>query len=158
MTRHTAEIAQINMEIEIAAPPAQVWTALTESIGEWWPAEFYAGGEAGKRSFALETVPGGRMVETWEGGGGILWGTVICVDPAVLLQVLGSLFPNWGGPSQSYGTWELQPNASGTTLKYSESTVGRVVDSHVDEKDKGWQFLFQTLKAHLEGSPLPTWT
>lgn len=65
MTKQVAEIAAIDMEVEIAAPPAQVWSALTENIGEWWPAEFYAGGEAGKRSFTLESVPGGRMVETW---------------------------------------------------------------------------------------------
>ena len=97
------------------------------------------------------------MVETWEGGGGVLWGTVICVDPQVLLQVLGSLFPNWGGPSASYGTWELTPHSNGTTLKFSHSAVGRIADPNLGEQDKGWQFLCQTLKAYAEGASLPVW-
>lgn len=35
-----------------------------------WPEEFYAGGEPEKRRYHLETKPGGRMYESWEGGGG----------------------------------------------------------------------------------------
>ena len=157
MNKQTAEIAQVSMELDIDATPERVWHALTESIGDWWPAEFFAGGQNGKRRFFLETQPGGRMYEQWDTGGGVLWGTVICSDPNVLLQVLGYSFPNWGGPSQSYNTWELKDNGSGTKLVFSESMLGRVSDGNLAEKDKGWKFLWQTLKAHLEGSVLPQW-
>ena len=157
MSAQKAEIAEINMEIQIAAPPSKVWIALTENIGEWWPAEFYAGGEAGKRTFSLETTPGGRMFEAWDDGGGILWGTVFTVNPNIQLQLLGNLFPNWGGPSAAYGTWDLKPHRDGTTLCYNETAVGRIVDPQLAEKDKGWQFLHRTLKAYVEGAPLPAW-
>ena len=157
MNKQSAEISQINMELEIDATREQVWKALTDNIGDWWPVEFYAGGKVGKRRFLFEAHPGGRMYEQWDNGGGVLWGTTVCADPNVLLQVLGYSFPNWGGPSQSYNTWELKENGSGARLLFSESTLGRVSDRNLAEKDKGWKFLLHTLKAHLEGKTAPRW-
>ena len=90
MPNQVAEIAQITMETDISASPEQVWKALTEDIGKWWPADFYAGGEEGKRTYVLEQRPGGRMYEQWDNGGGVLWGTVVGVEPNVSLQVLGT--------------------------------------------------------------------
>lgn len=157
MSRQPAEIARINMELSIDREPARVWAALTDNIGDWWPAEFYAGGEAGARDFQLEAWPGGRMFETWKNGGGALWGSVITVEPRALLQVLGSLFPNWGGPSQWYATWELKPNGKATVLTFSESSIGLLSDSGTAQTNKGWQFLWQSLKAHVEDKPPPAW-
>ena len=157
MKNQAAQIARTTMEMEIAAPAEKVWKALTDDIGKWWPAEFYAGGEVATRNFAIETWPGGRMFETWESGGGVLWATVVCIDPAVRLQVLGTSFPNWGGPSQWYGTWDLAVSENGTMLKFSESTIGRISEDGAADNEKGWQFLCNTLKAHVEGSPAPEW-
>ena len=157
MANQTAEIAQITMETEFDAPPERVWKALTEDIGKWWPADFFAGGEDGKRTYVLEAHPGGRMFEHWDSGGGVLWGTVICLEPNVRLQVLGASFPNWGGPSEWYGTWQLSSHNSGTTLTFSESTIGLISDDHVAEKSKGWTFLWRSMQAFVEGDPPPTW-
>ena len=157
MNKQAAEIVQINMELGIDKSPEQVWTALTQGIGDWWPADFYAGGEEGGRDFTLEAWPGGRMFESWADNGGVLWGTVVTVEPNVRLQVLGVVFPNWGGPTQWYGTWELKAQDGGTLLTFSEVAVGRVSDEGAAEKDKGWQFLWANLKAHLEGGPAPAW-
>ncbi len=157
MNRQKAEIADITMELDIEAPPAKVWQSLTEKIGDWWPAEFFAGGEAGQRQFTLEVRPGGRMFEQWDNGGGVLWGTVVSADPGVMLQVLGVTFPAWGGPQQWYGTWELESRGDGTRLKFSESTLGRISDANIADKDKGWSFLWQTLKAYAEDRDPPRW-
>ena len=151
MTIKTAEIARVATSTVIDAGPEAIWSALTEEIGNWWPSDFYAGGVDGQRQFFLEAHPGGRMYEQWDGGGGVLWGTVVCVDPGVRLQVLGSLFPNWGGPSEWFGTWELQPEAGRTQLAFSEESVGSVSASGLTEKEKGWVFLFDALKAYAEG-------
>ncbi len=156
MTIENAQISDLQMEIEIAAPAEQVWTALTKNIGEWWPAEFFTGGEAGTREFSLEAIPGGRMMETW-GDGGFLWGTVISVVPNSLLHVVGSTFPAWGGPTDWYGTWELSSRGKNTLLKFSEYSVGRVSDSGTQEKDKGWSFLWSSMKANIEGTATPVW-
>lgn len=150
--------SEIHMEVRIAGSPEAVWKALTEEIGAWWPEAFYAGGEAGRRSCTLDATPGGRMLESWEGGGGLLWGTVCTVDPGRRLQVLGTTFPDWGGPSHWFGTWELEADGAATLLRFSESTLGVGAEKQAAEKDKGWRFLFEgALKAHVEGTPAPEW-
>lgn len=157
MTTGNATYAQIQMELTIAADPEAVWQALVDDIGQWWPADFYAGGQQGKRTFKFEAEPGGRMVELWDDGGGLLWGTVITVEPNKRLQALGTLFPNWGGPALNYATWELEKKGSETVLRFSESTMGRLSDDGMEEKDKGWRFLMESMKAHIEGNDAPTW-
>lgn len=152
-----AQIVSFSLETKINAPPEKVWAALTDRIGEWWPADFYAGGEDGKRNYVLEAHPGGRMYEDWGDGSGNLWATVIGVQPNELLQVVGHVLPNWGGPTQWYGTWKLKGDASGTTMSYSESDVGRVSAEGSAEKDKGWSFLWASMKAYIEGTPPPVW-
>ncbi len=131
---------------------------MTDGIGEWWPAEFFVGADDGARGFTLETRPGGRMVETWGDGGGVLWGTVVCIQPNTRLQVIATSFPNWGGPAESFLTWDVEPHDNRTLHKFSESIVGRVSDAGVAEKDKGWNFLWVALKAHVEGHTPPVWT
>jgi len=157
MSDLSARIATIQMELIINASAGEVWRALMDQIGDWWPDDFYAGGESGMRGFSIEAQPGGRMYEQWESGGGVLWGTVVAIDPEKSLQVLGHLFPSWGGPSQWYGSWELEDEAGKTKLKFSESSLGKVSDDGMEEKDKGWQFLWSNLKAHVEGNPAPEW-
>ena len=153
-----ATVLETHMEIRVSGSVAAVWKALTDDIGAWWPDEFYAGGEPGKRRYYLETKPGGRMYEAWEEGGGVLWATVVTVDPAKQLQVIGTTFPNWGGPSLWFGTWELKASGTVTILSFTESTVGRISDSLAEEKEKGWRFLFgAALKSYVEGTPAPEW-
>ena len=157
MSIQPANIANLTMEISIDAAPERVWRALTEQIGAWWPNEFYAGGNAGSRDFHIEAHPGGRMFESWDDGGGVLWGTVVTVKAAQQLQVLGAIFPNWGGPVQSYATWDLEAAEDGTLLKFDEHMLGNVSAAGLEDKDKGWTFLWAALKAHVEGSNPPQW-
>ncbi len=158
MSTEPARIATVSLEIQINAPADVVWRTLTDRIGDWWPEEFYAGGASGERQFQLDPKPGGLMLESWNGGGGTLWGTVVSAAPARSLQVLGYVFPNWGGPTEWYGSWDLNEADGSTTLRFSESAVGAVSDASMSEKDKGWKFLWNTLKAHVEGGEKPVWT
>lgn len=157
MNKSTAMVAELSMTIDIAAPAQSVWKALTDDIGKWWPADFYAGGTAGERKYVLEARPGGRMYESWDSGGGVLWATVATVDPNVKLQVAGTSFPEWGGPATWLGTWTLEASDGGTRLVFSESTIGHLTEAGLAEKDKGWQFLWRNLKAFVEGAPPPAW-
>jgi len=152
-----ATLGDLRLEIEIEAPPSRVWKALTEDLAAWWPVEFYAGGEAGRRTITLDAAPGGFMKETWEDGGGLVWGTVMAVQPGSLLQVLSATFPNWGGPTVSFITWKVEESAGGTLLAFEEGNVGRVGAAQLAEKHKGWGFLLAAVQAHLTGAPAPTW-
>ncbi len=107
MTIENATMANIDMEIEIHASSDKVWQSLTENIGQWWPADFYTGGVEGGRGFSLEAFPGGRMMESWDDGGGLLWGNVVFIQPGIKLQLLGSTFPNWSRPRWS---WTMPPS------------------------------------------------
>lgn len=153
-----AVIAESQMEVEIAGSAEAVWKALTEDIGAWWPSDFFAGGQEGKRRYSLEARPGGRMLESWDGGGGVLWGTVMTVAPNKQLQVAGTTFPNWGGPSQWFGTWDLEEAGETTTLRFSESTLGRYSEEQAAGTREAWRYLFTTaIKSHVEGTPPPPW-
>lgn len=152
-----ARMSELTLQVRIEADSSAVWAALTGRIADWWPQEFFAGGVAGRREFILEDRPGGRMYEQWADGGGLLWGTVVTVEPRRRLQVTGYGFPNWGGPSQYFADWSLEETDGATEVTFSEHAIGRVSDSYTDEKTRGWQFLLDVLQAHLEGRPLPTW-
>ncbi|MEM7084257.1 MAG: SRPBCC domain-containing protein [Pseudomonadota bacterium] len=157
MTIEPAQLASLTIQITIDATREKVWTSLTRDIDQWWPADFYNGGDEGTRSFSLETEPGGRMYEQWDDGGGVLWGHVVSIVPNQQLQILGSVFPNFGGPTQWFGTWKLDEHNGQTTLTYTESDIGRVSDKGTDEKDQGWRYLFGCLQAFVEGRKAPTW-
>lgn len=157
MTDTSPTMTELTMETRIEAAPDAVWRALTTGIGDWWPDEFHAGGAPGKRRFELEAEPGGRMQETWDGGGGVLWGNVVCADPGKRLQVAGLVFPNWGGPTQWFGTWDLSVHGDATLLRFSEHAIGRAGDGYAAEKEKGWRFLWDVMKANVEGRPPPAW-
>lgn len=158
MNETEARVATLQMAVDIDAPVEAAWKALTANMNEWWPESFFGGGTEGQRRVVLEAEPGGRMYEEWQGGGGLLWGTVVTVEPQKMLQILGHQFPNWGGPSAWYGTWEFSASGDGTRLQFSESAVGRLPDGYMADKDKGWNFLWATLKAHLEGTAAPEWS
>ena len=147
----------ILIETHIEASPATVWQALTEGIGDWWPGAAFGGGEEGKRTFHLEARVGGRMWEEWENGGGLLWGQVVTVEPEKKLQATGHTFAEWGGPSVMFATWVLEESDGGCTLRFSEDAVGAKPEGYYEEKHKGWTFLWQALRAHLEGTPAPAW-
>ena len=153
-----ASYSTVIVETTIAADPARVWRALTDEMGAWWPAEFYAGGEPGARTMKLDARPGGLMIEHWGGDAGVVWATVNAVERGRHLEMSGLVFPKWGGPSMWLGSWELEGDGGRTRLRFTEAAVGRLADNYLEEKEKSWRFLFDgALKAHLEGREPPTW-
>lgn len=152
-----ATVGNLHLAIEIEASPARVWKALTEDLAAWWPAEFYTGGEDGQRTITLDAVPGGLMKESRDDGAGLVWGTVMAIEPGRQLQVLGATFPNWGGPTLSFITWRVEESGSGARLTFEESNVGNVAAGQLAEKNQGWGFLLAAVKAHLTGAAAPVW-
>lgn len=114
-------VADLHVEVHIAADANTVWEALTSDIGKWWPSAFYCGGgSAGddRRTIVLDARPGGLMLEDWGNGDGILWATVVNVYAGKTLEMTGVMGPAWGGPSTSYNGFALEEDGDGTRLRF----------------------------------------
>jgi uncharacterized protein YndB with AHSA1/START domain len=78
----TAVAVEIEAEIVIEADVAQVWTALTDGIGQWWDHSFTDKPYA----VVLEPCIGGRFYEQFdESGAGALYATVTYIEPQRVL-------------------------------------------------------------------------
>ena len=149
MSKGELGLAQVELEIEIAAPPERVWQALVEETGNWWPKDFYAGADA--KNFILEPHLGGRMYEDWGGGSGATWYTVIEINPVRSLGLAGHYPPVFGGPSTSILRLELAASGTGTTLSLSDSEFRPVTEKTHGVLEEGWRELFEkALKRYVE--------
>jgi uncharacterized protein YndB with AHSA1/START domain len=142
-------IGQVELEIPVEAPRERVWKAFVEEIGQWWLKDFYAGPNA--QAFVLEPRLGGRMYEDWGDGAGLLWYTVIGIDPPRSLDLAGHLTPAFGGPAKTYLRIAFEEDGGRTRLKISDSIFGRVTPASAEQFRAGWEMLFgQGLKAWVE--------
>lgn len=147
--------AQVELEIPIDAPRAEVWRALIEDIELWWRKDFFVGEP---RAFVLEARPGGRLFEDWGDGRGMLWYSVVVADAPGRLQMVGHLLPGHCG--DSFGTTMLRlsldevrgrDGAARTVLRLSDSVFGALAPDIAQSLGSGWQALFgDGLKAHVE--------
>jgi DNA-binding transcriptional ArsR family regulator len=143
--------ARVEMEVEIAAPPKRVWTALVGEMGTWWPRSFYAGKDT--KAFVLEPRVGGRMYEDWGDGAGLLWFTVVSLDPPRALELSGHLFPAYGGPATSLVRIELSEGRGKTRLRLTDAIHGHLAADTDAKLDSGWKELFaKTFKEYVEGA------
>jgi uncharacterized protein YndB with AHSA1/START domain len=145
----------VRLEVDIEASAAKVWESLTDSIGEWWPAQFYVG-SAPKR-FALEPYVGGRVFEDWGDGEGALFGTVIAYDVNRMLQWAGDMSADYGGPARTVTTFRLEETETGSTLlSFRDTPFGLLGDKVLEGLEHGWKWLLvDCLKPYLEDGVRP---
>ena len=149
-----ATVAELTLELDFNVPPARVWAALTDELGDWWPEAFYMCQGPGPRSMTLDARPGGQLIEHAGGGNGMVWATVLHVERGATLVLSGS----YGSPLTRVGSYRVEANAGGARLRFTEQMFGRVTASELASKDHGWRFLYDgCMRAHLEGSPPPAW-
>lgn len=145
----TVRAARVEMEVEMAAPPDRVWRALVEEMGIWWPRSFYAGKDT--KAFVLEPRVGGRVYEDWGDGAGLLWFTVVSLDPPRALELAGHLFPAYGGPATSLVRIELSEGRGKTLLRLTDAIHGHLAADTDAKLDAGWKELFaKSLKTFVE--------
>ncbi len=144
---------EVSVEVKIEAPREEVWSALTEGIGRWWPRDFYVG--KSPKTFVLEARPGGRLYEDWGDGAGVLWGQVVTYDPPATLDVAGQLFPAFGGPATTLVRWALTADGGATRVTLTDSVFGRVNEKTATSLEEGWRLLLGALKAFAEPGAAP---
>ena len=143
-----ARVARAELEIEIAATPARVWRAIVEDTRLWWREDFYVGAPGSMR---FEPRLGGRLFEDWGDGAGVVWYTVIALDPGRSIDLSGHLTAAFGGPATSLLRIEVVERGRASLLRISDSVHGRIDDDKAAGLEQGWRLLFaEGLKPFVE--------
>jgi DNA-binding transcriptional ArsR family regulator/uncharacterized protein YndB with AHSA1/START domain len=142
-----AMIQRVELQVPIAAPPADVWRALVDETTLWWPRDFYTGPA---RGFHIEPRLHGRVFEDWGDGNGVVWYQVFAISPGKSLDLSGCMAVPYG-PAMTLLHIELVAEGKGTVLKVSDSTIGDVHGGAAAKTD-GWRQVFEGgLKSYVEG-------
>lgn len=137
-----ARVASYELEIAISAPPERVWKAITDETNAWWLPDFHMLGEDSIVTF--DTQAGGGLVEQLEGGGSLLWYTVLWNQPdEFTLYLVGHSAPKWGGPNTSTLQLTVEPSGENAcVLKVSDARFGHIVEENLQSLQEGWTWLF----------------
>jgi len=144
----TPVAVEIEAEIVIEADVAQVWTALTDGIGQWWDHSFTDKPYA----VVLEPFIGGRFYEQFdESGAGALYATVTYIEPQRVLRTSGSM--GMPGARQYVKTYRLEPDGDRTIVRTNASMLGDIGTERMTGYRDGGQKLLEKLKAYVERDP-----
>ena len=137
----------IEQQIDLKASAADVFSALTLDIGEWW-GQPHLHDDA--RDVVLDPVPGGLVKQVTRDGGGNVMFTVQAVRRDRLLVLIGTM----GIPKtiQMIVRFELEPiKGGGTRLLLKHWAIGELTAALRDDFIKGWQDLLGSrLRAYVE--------
>ena len=112
----------VRTQLEVAAPPAQVYTALTDEIARWWhPDHTYSGDSA---NLYLEARAGGIFGERLPDGGTVKHLEVLYADPGRLLRLGGGLGPLQAVAVTGALTVQLEATTGGTRLTMTYAVGG----------------------------------
>jgi uncharacterized protein YndB with AHSA1/START domain len=138
---------RIERVVEIAHPPAEVWTALTtaEGLGTWF------GNQA-----KIDLRPGGSAQLIWTGGHTADMRIERVEEPTVF----GFTWPIYGlpadDPRRTYVEFTLEPVGAGTRLTVVETGFAQLPeDAHrtaYDGNAKGWVSELAELVDYLDGA------
>ncbi len=139
MAEQETGVVDIAMEWPVPVSMQRVWQALFESPERWWPAEHRAVG--GGAAMTFEARLGGQLREARPDGGGIVWYSVIAIEPMRSVDLAGHLATRYGGPASSLLHIEVAPGAGEGTavLKLTDSVYGRIGPGMRASLTRGWQ-------------------
>jgi DNA-binding transcriptional ArsR family regulator/uncharacterized protein YndB with AHSA1/START domain len=145
----TANLVTLNIEqqIDLKAPPAEVFRALTLDIGEWW-GQPYLLNDA--RDIVLDPVLGGLLKQLTRAGDG----NVMCMVQAIRRDRLLVLNGTMGMPGAVFGSlrFELEPlRGDSTRLLLKHWALGDLSPATKDHFSEGWdELLHRRLRAFVE--------
>lgn len=106
----------------INAPPAKVYTALTEEVGSWWDPVHTFSHDA--RNLSMDAKPGGCFCERLPDGGGVQHMSVLYASPGKLLRLTGAIGPLQEAAVVGTMTWTLSPAGSATNVDLTYTVGG----------------------------------
>lgn len=150
MPNHSGEIVtgsfHVEQEVLIRAPRERVFEALANEVGQWWCHRLHHG----PSTLHLDASIGGQFVERWEGGAGVLWGTVTCLIRPEVLRLSGPLGMQTPVNSVYQYTLEESDGGSATLVRLSHRVNGEIDRYWHEAHEQGWKDLWVTLKAWVE--------
>ena len=138
---------QFIQETSVSAPPAKVWSTLTNP-GKWF---FFNPDPATHAKHTLELRPGGQWISQSPNGNSALLATVLLIEPGTLLRLSGPLGLSHL-PLSTVVIFELTPQDEGkaTLLKVGMRSSG-LMDAEVETRYQGaWQQLLPQIKVAAE--------
>src|SRR5258708_5179986 len=99
----------------INAPPATVYTALTDGVGGWWDPVHTFSHDA--HNLSIDAKPGGCFCERLPDGGGVQHMTVVYASPGKLLRLTGAIGPLQEAALTGTMTWNLSQAGGGTAVE-----------------------------------------
>lgn len=132
-------IVDVALEWPVSVSVQRLWEALFQSPQTWWPADHRAGPAGSVMTF--EPKIGGHLKEATAEGAGLIWYSVIALEPLRSVDLAGHLATRYGGPATSLLHIEVVPGqADGTSiLKLSDSVYGRIGPNLKASLTSGWQ-------------------
>ena len=143
-----AGVVDVALEWPVAASVQKVWESLFGEPGAWWPAEHRLFG--GDSTMSFEPRLGAALREE-KGGRGLVWYSVIALDPLRSVDLIGHLAARFGGPATSLLHIEIAAgDAEGSSvLKLTDSVFGRIGPGLRASLSEGWQAIVgEGLVAH----------
>ena len=129
-----------SMDVDVAAPRARVWMALTTDINRWWDPGFLT--IPGSRGFRAEWRPGGLVVEQGpDAEDGLVWFQVLGVRREESLLLAGDLSPEFGGPARLLTEFRLEARDGGTRVVLRETAYGATGAATRRSLEEGWRHL-----------------
>lgn len=146
----TSEQDTIVAEIQIAAPPERVFSAITDPVQllQWWGQEgMYRG-----TKWDVDLRPGGKYrsegVSQRDGSAFLVHGEYLEVDPPRLLVYTWN--PSWQKDlATTTVRWELKPQSGGTLVTLRHSGFGKNVQA-AKNHSQGWALVLGWMQAFLE--------
>jgi DNA-binding transcriptional ArsR family regulator/uncharacterized protein YndB with AHSA1/START domain len=132
------------LDVAIAASRTLVFAALTEDPGGWWGHPYL---RSDATNLTLEPHLGGLVVESWEGGGGVLASVTGWTDGRYL-QLTG---PFHLGLALGIATFQLSDSEGGTSVQFSFRAIGAIEPQLVERFAEGWtELVSRRLKTLVE--------
>jgi uncharacterized protein YndB with AHSA1/START domain len=143
---------KIEKQIELKAPVARVWRALTDfrEFGSWFGVKLQGPFEVGKTARGSITYPGYEHL--------ILEATVVSLEPERLFSF--TWHPYAVDPKVDYSEetptlveFRLEKTAAGTLLRLTESGFGKIPTHRLADalrmNERGWSEQLQNIERHV---------
>jgi DNA-binding transcriptional ArsR family regulator/uncharacterized protein YndB with AHSA1/START domain len=143
----------VRLQLQLAAPRARVFAALTHDIGKWWISPYRQ--TRPESLLTLEPKIGAPLLEIADEGAAVIWGHIIDLRPPERLGISG-LFAVPGAVA-GYICFTLEDAEGGTLLQVSHRAMGVIDEETRGKFATGWQDLLGTrLRDFLHAEVLET--